>query len=842
MGSRSEPIPVEISPLKQDPAWKHVQMFKNEGKVQLKCIYCLKLFKGGGIHRIKEHLANQKGNASCCPRVPQDVQNQMLQSLAGIVVKSGEKPKNVNEVKKLRQSDIGILHVASQSNLNTGLQLHSPQNLVEQSPLGNLRVASQSNLNTGLQLHSTQNLVEQSPLGFITPQDEGMRSRASDRKKKGRVENSSSTLAPLPLDTCPPMMNELNMVSTADKDQVHMAIGRFLYDIGAPLDAVNSSYFQPMIDVIASKGLGLQATSYHDVRGWILKNSGEEMSGFLDRHKAAWGKTGCSILVDEWMTETGRILINILVYCAEATVFLKSYDVSNIVTSVDALYELLKEVVEEVGVRNVVQVVSDGTDHYIAVGKRLTETYPTMYWTPCAARPVNLMLEDIGKVKWVNMILEHAKRITRYIYNHGVILNMMRRYTGGMDLVQPTHTCSATDFASLKTMVSLKENLQGMVSSQEWIDCELSKTQGGIAMIEIILSQSFWSSCSTLVLLIDPLVGVLRMVHSHECPSVGYILAGMYRAKEAIKRVLVDKKEYMLYWKIINNRWDQLLQHPLHEASFFLNPKYYYSLEGDVHDKIPSGMLDCIERLVPDIKVQDKINREMILYKNVTGDFGRNMVIRARHTLLPAEWWSTYAGDCPNLARLAIRILSQNCSATGCKRDPIPFEQVHKTRNHLEHQRLSDLVFVQYNLRLQQIKLQKNTQPGAMDPISLESCNFAQEWVTQKEDFFEEGDSNWAALKQPVGNTMPLEWVTQNADQDIQDDLFEGLFAGLKTNWPELVGLGAEEAQNKIKEDMPAVQIQEVPLDHFVTMDFNQSRVCLYLDSSDKVARTPQLG
>ncbi|KAI3989869.1 hypothetical protein MKX01_040839, partial [Papaver californicum] len=417
----------------------------------------------------------------------------------------------------------------------------------------------------------------------------------------------------------------------------------------------------------------------------------------------------------------------------------------------------------EVGVRNVVQVVTDGTDHYIAVGKRLTETYPTMYWTPCAARPVNLMLEDIGKVKWVNMILEHAKRVTRFIYNHAVILNMMRRYTGRMDLVQPTYTRSATDFASLKTMVSLKNNLQGMVSSQEWIDCELSKTQGGIATIEIMLSQSFWSSCSTIVLLTDPLVGVLRMVHSHERPSVSYILAGMYQAKEAIKRLLVDKKEYMLYWKIINNRLDQLLQHPLHEASFFLNPKYYYSLEGDVHDKIPSGMLDCIERLVPDIKLQDKINKEMILYKNVAGDFGRIWqleqdilcsLVRLMHILM--------------LKGLAIRILSQNCSATGCKRDPIPFEQVHKTRNHLEHQRLSDLVFVQYNL------------PGAMDPISLESCNFAQEWVTEKEDFFEERDSNWAALKQPVGNTMPLEWVTQNADQDIQDDLFEDLFAGFR--------------------------------------------------------------
>ena len=48
-------------------------------------------------------------------------------------------------------------------------------------------------------------------------------------------------------------------------------------------------------------------------------------------------------------------------------------------------------------------------------------------------------------------------------------------------------------------------------------------------------------------------------------------------------------------------------------------------------------MLDCIERLVPEVKVQDKIQKELNLYKSAAADFGRKMAVRARHTLLPGK-------------------------------------------------------------------------------------------------------------------------------------------------------------------------------------------------------------
>lgn len=63
-----------------------------------------------------------------------------------------------------------------------------------------------------------------------------------------------------------------------------------------------------------------------------------------------------------------------------------------------------------------------------------------------------------------------------------------------------------------------------------------------------------------------------------------------------------------------------------------------------------------------------------------------------------------------------------------------------------------------------------------------------------------------------------------------------------KTSWPELVGVTAEEAERKIKEEMAGVEIQVVPPDTFVTADYRPQRVRLYVDESNKVIRTPGIG
>ncbi|KAL4576287.1 hypothetical protein LXL04_012379 [Taraxacum kok-saghyz] len=719
MASDLEPVPVNSQ--KHDPAWKHCQMYKSGDKVQLKCIYCGKMFKGGGIHRIKEHLAGQKGNASSCLRVQPDVRLLMQESLNGVVVKKRKKQKLAEEI----------------TNFNSG----------ETDSFGN-----QSALNTDALMLPAAEPIDPNPTLLLTQEEEGTVSSkrgTSGRRKKGcRVRKGSNALALIndnPYDD-----------SKRVNHQVSLAIGRFLFDVGVPPDAANSIYFQPMIDAISSQGPGVIGPSYHDLRSWILKNSVQEVKTDVDQIMSTWGKSGCSVLIDESTSETGKMFLNFSVYCPEGLMFLKSIDAINIINSTESLYTLFKEIIEEIGVRNVLQIVTNNKHPYIEVGKQITDTFPTIFWTPCATHCVDSMLSDFRQLEWISTILEQARSISRFIYNHSHVLNMMRRYTFGLDIVVVGPTPASTDFFTLKRMVNVKHNLQSMVTSEEWMECSYSKKEEGYTTLDYISNPSFWSMCTVITHLTDPLLRLLRIVSGKKRPGMGYVYAGIYRAKEAIKKELVDNKDYMVYWNIIDRRWEQLHRHPLHTAGFYLNPKFFYSTEGDIHLQIRSSVYDCVERLVPDTSIQDKIVKETTSYREGTGDFGRKIAVRGRESLLPAEWWSTYGGACPNLARLAIRILSQTCSLAGCKPNMIPFQQIHETKNYVEHQRLSDIVFVQYNMRLKQMFLNKE-EDNNPDPISYENIKSVEAWVTESEMNMDDvGRSDWMTVDPPLGNITVL--------------------------------------------------------------------------------------
>ena len=61
---------------KTNPAWEHVseERYAN-GKKVLICLYCKKIAKGGGIHRIKQHLARVKRDIGSCKSVPPNVRS-----------------------------------------------------------------------------------------------------------------------------------------------------------------------------------------------------------------------------------------------------------------------------------------------------------------------------------------------------------------------------------------------------------------------------------------------------------------------------------------------------------------------------------------------------------------------------------------------------------------------------------------------------------------------------------------------------------------------------------------------------------------------------------------------
>jgi hypothetical protein len=102
---------------------------------------------------------------------------------------------------------------------------------------------------------------------------------------------------------------------------------------------------------------------------------------------------------DGWTDRRGRHLINFLVNSPEGTFFLESVDASSKVHDAPMLADLLQQRIDLIGRDKVVQLVTDNGANYKAACKLLMERIPTLFWTPCAAHCLDLMLEDIGKMK-----------------------------------------------------------------------------------------------------------------------------------------------------------------------------------------------------------------------------------------------------------------------------------------------------------------------------------------------------------------------------------------------------------------------------------------------------------
>ncbi|KAK8674617.1 hypothetical protein V6N13_032726 [Hibiscus sabdariffa] len=257
---------------------------------------------------------------------------------------------------------------------------------------------------------------------------------------------------------------------------VHMSVRRFLFDIGATLDAVNSVYFQPMGDAIISGRNMLFMPPCNDLQGWILKKSMEMVKSDDEKLITSCVRISCYNLANRWNIQPCRILLHFLVYCAKG-VLSKSIYASTVINSSDDLYEILKQVVEEVRFKLGLQVITNCDEQ--CTRRRLAEIFPSLHWTLRAAHCIGLILEDFVKFEWINTIIEQARFMTRFIYKHGVVLNMVRMYAFDNDTGELAATRSTTNFTTLTHMVDLRNNLQPMVTSHEWIDFPyLQKSRG----------------------------------------------------------------------------------------------------------------------------------------------------------------------------------------------------------------------------------------------------------------------------------------------------------------------------------------------------------------------------
>lgn len=238
---------------------------------------------------------------------------------------------------------------------------------------------------------------------------------------------------------------------------------------------------------------------------------------------------------DGWTDKKRRSICNFLVNSEKGTIFLQSTDTSDISKTADKVFEMLNEIVDKVGEENVVQVITDNAANYKAAGEMLMYKRKCIFWTPCAAHCIDLMLEDFEKkLKIHEVTISKARRISTFIYSRTLLISQLRKCTKGRDIIRPAVTRFATAYLSLNCINELKSGLQQLFTSDFWKSSRFSKIQEGKFVQKTILDGRFWRNVVTCLKAASPLIKALRLVDSEE-PAMGFIYKAMEVAKEKIK-------------------------------------------------------------------------------------------------------------------------------------------------------------------------------------------------------------------------------------------------------------------------------------------------------------------
>ncbi|KAG8500607.1 hypothetical protein CXB51_002656 [Gossypium anomalum] len=192
----------------------------------------------------------------------------------------------------------------------------------------------------------------------------------------------------------------------------------------------SSPWLYNLIQVSTEVGQGVKLPTPYEVSDVYLESEYQRVRDWVNRLKTHWKELGATLMCDDVSSVRSR--------------------------DAEFSYSLLDSVVEEIGENYIIQIVTDNEATMKAAGKKLMLKRKHLYWTSYAAHCLDLCLKDIGKRPSVAQVLDEAKKVTCFIYNHTWIVDLMKKYTQGKQILRPALTRFSTHFVQLEEITRQK--------------------------------------------------------------------------------------------------------------------------------------------------------------------------------------------------------------------------------------------------------------------------------------------------------------------------------------------------------------------------------------------------
>lgn len=433
-----------------------------------------------------------------------------------------------------------------------------------------------------------------------------------------------------------PSVTQIGSSPASDQENAERSIALFFFENKLDFSVARSSSYQQMIDAIGKCGSGLVGPSVETLKTTWLERIKSEVSLQSKDIEKEWVMTGCTLIAETCTDNKSRAFINFFVSSPSRTFFHRSVDASSYYKNIKCLSDLFDSVIQDFGPDNIVQIIVDNTLNCTGIVNHILQNYGTIFVSPCACQCLNAILEEFSKVDWVNKCILQAQAISKFVYNSSSILDLMKKFTAGQEIIKSGITKSVSSFLSLQSLLKQRSRLKHMFNSPEFSTntAHANKPQS-ITCIGIVDDTDFWRAVEECVAISEPFLKVMREVSGGR-PAVGFMYELMTRAKESIRTYyIMDEIKCKTFLDIVDKKWQNNLHSPLHTAAAFLNPSIQYNPEIKFLSSIKPEFYSVLEKLLPTPDLRRDISNQILLFTRASGMFGCNLAKEAIDSVTP---------------------------------------------------------------------------------------------------------------------------------------------------------------------------------------------------------------
>ncbi|GAV84725.1 LOW QUALITY PROTEIN: DUF659 domain-containing protein/Dimer_Tnp_hAT domain-containing protein, partial [Cephalotus follicularis] len=485
----------------------------------------------------------------------------------------------------------------------------------------------------------------------------------------------------------------------SEREHLDYEIVKTFYLAGLPFNLARNPYFQSTFPYAANHNIARYLPpGYNLLRTTLFQKEKANIDRLCASIRNSWNEKGVSIVNDGWSDSQRRPLINFMAVSDGDAMFLKSVDCSGQTKDMHFIYNLLKEVINEVEYTKVVQVITDNASNYKGAGL-IEKEFPSIVWTPCAVHTLNLVVKSYKQL----VAIFSLYFLICYFFLFSICPAMFSEFVS-LKLLSVAETRFASMVIMLKRFKLIKSGIQNMVISDKWILYRDNQQRRARTVKEKLLDDLWWDSIYYILSFTAPIYDMIRFCDTNK-PSL-YLVYDMWdmmieQVKKAIyyhevKMVHEESHFFQVVHEILIDRWDKN-NTPLHYLAHALNPKVPPHKDMEINQE----RTKCIRKYFPNLEERNKVNMEYVKFVGKNGDFRDFDSIENRYAMDPKALWVLHGACVPMLQTIALRLLAQLSSSSCAERNWSTYSFVHSMkRNKMTPKRAKDLVYIHSNLRL----------------------------------------------------------------------------------------------------------------------------------------------